>query len=64
MRRHVPLAEQRARQAQLDTIRLSRALTADEQAETDRLAAAEQMRAWRARQRDIERKIARAAAAA
>lgn len=53
-RRLVPLDEQRARQRELDLIRLSRPLTTSEQAEADRLAAREQMRAWRQLQRDRE----------
>lgn len=60
--RHVPAVQQRARQAELDLIRLQRRLTTEEQDEADRLAAREQMRAWRQRQRDIEHAIAAKAA--
>ena len=56
-RRQVPVAQQRARQAELDLIRLQRPLTHAERAEADRLAAREQMRAWRQLQRDRERAI-------
>jgi len=54
----VPVAEQRARQRQLDLIRIERGLTSAEQAEADRLAAREQMRAWRTNQRLAEQALA------
>jgi len=57
-RRLVPVAEQRARQRELDLLRLQRPLSAMEEAEADRLAAREQMRAWRQLQRDRERALA------
>ena len=54
----VPVAEQRARQRQLDLIRIARGLTSAEPAEADRLAAREQMRAWRTNQRLAEQALA------
>lgn len=47
-RRASSLAEQMARKAELDEIRLSRPLTAEEQAEDDRLTHRAYMRQWRA----------------
>jgi len=57
-RQQIPLAQQLQRSAELDAIRLTRKLTAEEQAEADRLADRAYMRAWRARQAEIERRLA------
>lgn len=48
------VADQRRRSAELDALRLSRRLTAEEQAEADNLADRAYYRAWRAQQRDRE----------
>lgn len=48
------IAEQRARQRELDQIRFQRALTPDEIEEANRLTDREHMRQWRAVQRSIE----------
>lgn len=47
-RRQELLEAQRRRTRELDIIRISRRLTLEEQAESDRLAHAAHMRAWRA----------------
>ncbi|WP_298290302.1 hypothetical protein [Novosphingobium sp.] len=50
--RQMPVADQLRRAAELDALRLQRALTASEQAEADNLADRAYHRAWRAMQRD------------
>jgi hypothetical protein len=57
-RKIIPLAQQLQRSAELDAIRLARKLTAEEQAEADRLADRAYMRAWRANQAEVERRLA------
>lgn len=55
----IPLAAQLQRTRELDVLRCERKLTAAEQAEADMLASRAQMRAWRARQAEIERGLGR-----
>lgn len=52
--RSLRLADQRARSAELDAIRLQRRLSIEEQAEADNLADRAYYRAWRAQQRERE----------
>jgi hypothetical protein len=52
--RQTSVAQQRARTAELDRLRLQRPLTPQEQAEADSLSNRAYLRAWRATQRERE----------